>query len=107
MGCTGVMCIPTLNILESWFKSLPPERMFAAIEFDKVDTELELPSGTAYKLLKKSVNALALNGQPIQVKRDGDSVILFQLGKRHLKRASICEWGYPLKGQSSKKTPLP
>ncbi len=78
-----------LGILESWFRSLPQDRRFAAIEYSNVDAELELPAGTAYRLLKKSVAELALDGRPIQVKREGSSIILFTLGKHPPRRATI------------------
>lgn len=78
-----------LGILESWFKSLPHERMFAVIEYSDVDPELNLPEGTAKRYLKRSVAGLAINGAPIEVKRDGDSTILFHRGRRQLRRTLV------------------
>ena len=67
-----------LSMMESWFRSLPPDKALSVIHFSEVDKQLKLKTGTAKRLLHKSIEGLDGYGYPLVVKRVSKNTILFK-----------------------------
>ncbi|WP_437740637.1 hypothetical protein WME73_34510 [Sorangium sp. So ce302] len=65
-----------LNELTSWFNKLNEDESEASITFAVVDQKLQLPDGTAKRLLERAVS------QHYNVLRKGDDTIMFEFRRR-------------------------